>query len=281
MHKWSGGYVKSNSIEIHYYRTGGDKPQVVLNHGAGDDSLCWTRVAKELQADYDLVMVDARGHGLSCSGKGDYHSESRAEDLSGLIKTLDLNRPVVGGHSLGADTSMYLASIYPHQVRGIFMEDPPIAIPGEPMFGGNLGEKFADPLKLMSNIMRILKILPMFISKPLARRIMPTSPDDEIIPWLNSKKRLSSDFIRSLRDPSLMDHGESIDLIKKIDIPMLLIIGDRERGAIVSKEVAHELAGAVPNLKVIHLAGASHDIHRAKYAGYMQSLREFLKEVYQ
>ncbi|MBE9474432.1 MAG: alpha/beta hydrolase [Chloroflexi bacterium] len=281
MNNWSEGIVNIEGMQIHYCRTGGDKPQVVLNHGATDDGLCWTRVAKELQADYDLVMVDARGHGLSSSGKGDYLSVSRAEDLSGLIQTLDLNRPVVGGHSMGADTSMYLASIYPDQVRGIFMEDPPIPIPGEPLFGGEVGEKYADPGKMISNIMRIFKILPMFIGKPLARRMMPTSPDDEIIPWLNSKKRLSGDFLRSLRNASLVHQVEPIDLIQKINIPMLLIIGDRDKGAIVSKEVAHELAGAGPNLKVVHLAGASHDIRRAKFEGYMQALREFLVEVYQ
>jgi pimeloyl-ACP methyl ester carboxylesterase len=111
--------------------------------------------------------------------------------------------------------------------------------------------------------------------------MMPTSPDDEIIPWLNSKKRLSGDFLRSLRNASLVHQGEPIDLIQKINIPMLLIIGDRDRGAIVSKEVAHELAGSVPNLKVVHLVGASHDIRRAKFEGYLQALREFLVEVYQ
>jgi N-formylmaleamate deformylase len=62
MSKWVDGYVTSNNIKIHYYRTGGDKPQVVINHGAGDDGLCWTRVVMELEKDYDVIMPDARGH---------------------------------------------------------------------------------------------------------------------------------------------------------------------------------------------------------------------------
>jgi hypothetical protein len=31
MSNWSDGYVNSNGIKIHYYRTGGDKPKVVFN----------------------------------------------------------------------------------------------------------------------------------------------------------------------------------------------------------------------------------------------------------
>lgn len=96
MHNWAEGYVDVDGIEIHYHRTGGNKPQIVLNHGAADDGLCWTRVAKELQSDFDVIMVDARGHGLSSSGDGDYSSAHRAADLAGLIQFLALDRPIGG-----------------------------------------------------------------------------------------------------------------------------------------------------------------------------------------
>ena len=133
---------------------------------------------------------------------------------------------------------------------------------------------------MMSNVFRIIKIFPKFISRPFARRMMPTSPEEEIIPWLNSKKRLSNDFLKSLKESSLSDHGMSIDIIKNVHTLMLLIIGDREKGAIVSTEVAEELSGEMLNLKVVHLADASHDIRRERFGGYMQALREFLGEMY-
>jgi pimeloyl-ACP methyl ester carboxylesterase len=73
MIEWAGGYVNSNGLQIHYYRTGGDKPQVVINHSAGDDGLCWTHVVKELEKDYDVILPDARGHAKSASGKNLKH----------------------------------------------------------------------------------------------------------------------------------------------------------------------------------------------------------------
>ena len=121
MKSWTDGYVHANGIRVHYYRTGGDRPQVVLNHGAMDDGLCWTRVAKGLEQDYDVIMFDARGHGLSDSGVGDYKSETRAKDLAEAIEELGLERPVVGGHSLGADVSFHLAAMYPEIPRAVFL----------------------------------------------------------------------------------------------------------------------------------------------------------------
>lgn len=55
MSDWQSRTVEVNGLTLHYTRTGGDKPTVVLAHGFSDDGLCWTPVAKQLEADYDLV----------------------------------------------------------------------------------------------------------------------------------------------------------------------------------------------------------------------------------
>ena len=109
MRQWQDGFVEANGLKIHYYRTGGDKPQVALNHGIMDDGLCWTEIAKALEDDYDVIMLDARGHGMSDAGQGDYSSDARAADLLAVIEALGLEKPVIGGHSMGADTSLHAA----------------------------------------------------------------------------------------------------------------------------------------------------------------------------
>ena len=278
MSKWFNGYVNANGLRLHYYRTGGDKPQVVFNHGAMDDGLCWTRVVKELEQDYDVIMFDARGHGLSDSGQGDYTSETRAKDLAEAIHTLGLEKPIVGGHSLGADVSMQLAAMYPDIPRAIFLEDPPIAMPGEPIFGGEIGQQGDDVLKMMFRIMTLIKVLPMFFGKIVARKLMPVSPDDEIIPWIKSKKRTDKDFFKSMTGADALN-SDPFEVAKKIKIPVLLIMGDRDAGSIVSTEVAQKLANIIQTLQIAHLKGANHDIRRAKFDEYMQALKTFLAEL--
>jgi pimeloyl-ACP methyl ester carboxylesterase len=278
MAKWSDGYVNANGLRLHYYRTGGNKSQVVINHGAGDDGLCWTHVVKELERDYDVILPDARGHGKSASGKGDYATQQRVADLAGLIEALKLERPVVGGHSMGADTSMHLAAEYPHLTRGVFLEDPPIVLPGEQLGGG---EQVMDPKelgKMMAKYMRMFKLMPRFIGLKMARKGMAAYLDDEIQPWLDSKKRLSFNFLGSMATMP-MDLSAPFDIIRKIQSPILLIIGDKEKMSIVSPKAAQKAAEANAKLKFVQLEGASHDIRRTRFDGYLPALKEFLAEV--
>ena len=65
-HHWYEADVLANEMHTHYYRTGGEKPQLVLLHGFSENGLCWSRVAKALEREYDVIMPDARGHALSC-----------------------------------------------------------------------------------------------------------------------------------------------------------------------------------------------------------------------
>jgi pimeloyl-ACP methyl ester carboxylesterase len=279
MSKWSDGTVNSNGLKIHYYRTGGDKPKVIFNHGAGDDGLCWTRVVKELENDYDVIMVDARGHGKTDSGKGDYSTAQRVADLAGLVQALGLDRPVVGGHSLGADTSMNFAALHPDMTRGIFLEDPPIIIPGEKFGDGKQKINMEDLGKMMAKFMRMFKLLPKFIATPMARKGSPTYPDDEIIPWVNAKKRVSFNFLNSISSMS-MEVADPFEVFKKITVPVLLFIGDKEKMSIVSTDTAQKAASVNDKVKVVHLEGASHDIRRTRFDGYMPALKDFLKDIY-
>jgi N-formylmaleamate deformylase len=279
MSKWSDGYATTNGIRIHYYRTGGNKPQVVINHGAGDDGLCWTRVVQELEDDYDVILPDARGHGKSAPGNKDYSTQQRVADLAGLIQALKLDHPVVGGHSMGADTAMHLAADYPDLARGIFLEDPPIILPGEKFGSGEQAVNMEDVGKLMAKFMRTFKLLPKFIGVGMARKAFPSFSETDIITWIESKKRISSDFLKSM--PTMeMDLANPFDVIAKITIPVLLIIGEKEKMSIVSQETAQEAARVNGKVQVVQLMGASHDIRRTRFDGYMPAVREFLGEIY-
>src|SRR5690348_4133423 len=110
MPQWQTGDVHANGIRQHYTRTGGDgtKPPLVLAHGFSDDGLCWIPVAEALAPDYDVVMVDARGHGLSEAPAQGYGPAEQAADLAVVIAALGLRRPAILGHSMGAATTLVL-----------------------------------------------------------------------------------------------------------------------------------------------------------------------------
>jgi len=82
MNNWKAATCNANNINIHYTRTGGNKPPVILLHGLMTNGLCWTDLARTLEKDYDVIMPDARGHGQSdVPGEG-YQYEDLANDVT-------------------------------------------------------------------------------------------------------------------------------------------------------------------------------------------------------
>src|SRR5688572_13896619 len=129
---WTDGYVVANGIRIHYWRTGGNKPPLVMAHGSSDDALCWTNLAREFQDQYDIVMFDARGHGLSDPPTPSDPPDVQVEDLADLIKELKLNRPILMGHSMGSASVARFAAKYPDVPRAVILEDPALIRPATP-----------------------------------------------------------------------------------------------------------------------------------------------------
>src|SRR5215212_9575239 len=95
--RWAQGMVEANGICQHYYRTGGEKPTLVLLHGLQESGLTWLRVARALERDHDVVMPDARGHGRSDRAGDQFSEEVLRDDAADLIRVLGLGRTAVLG----------------------------------------------------------------------------------------------------------------------------------------------------------------------------------------
>jgi pimeloyl-ACP methyl ester carboxylesterase len=74
--------------------------------------------------------------------------------------------------------------------------------------------------------------------------------------------------------------SDPFEAISRIQAPILLFIGDKEKMSITSPEAAQKAVEANDNLRVVHLEGASHDIRRTRFDGYLPELQSFFREVY-
>jgi pimeloyl-ACP methyl ester carboxylesterase len=267
MADWQSGEVTVNGLTLHYTRTGGDKAQVVLAHGFSDDGLCWTPVAELLAADYDVIMVDARGHGRSDGPEQGYGSAEHAADLAGLIEALRLERPAVLGHSMGAAAAQVLAGSCPDLPRAILLEDPPPRwMPPDPAEGG--------PRRAHGDWIIELKRKTREELMAHQRAESPSWSEAELGPWADAKLRLSF---------HVLNRAESLPLdwpatVKQITCPVLLITADPEQGAIVPVESAGALKEMLPQTQVVNLPGAGHNIRREQFERYMEVIKRFLAE---
>lgn len=259
---WTHGDVIANGLKLHYVRTGGDGPPLVLAHGHSDNGLCWTRVARVLEAGYDLIMYDARRHGLSDDGPSVAERHDQARDAAGLIQALGLGRPGMFGHSMGAATAAATAELYPDLLSYIILEDVP-------WFD-------EEALARWQSQPRVQEETPKTRDEWIARchRQSPNWHEDEVGPWADSKMQFAGrDWTGQRRaDPPWQE------VAKRITVPALLLTGDLELGAIVSPAVAQEALELMPNAQVAHIAGAGHCIHRDRFEETMAAVKAFLVE---
>ncbi|MFP4395451.1 MAG: alpha/beta fold hydrolase [Anaerolineales bacterium] len=278
MHEWLADDVQVNGVTLHYYRTGGDKPPVMLAHGFSDNGLCWTPVAEVLEADYDVIMPDARGHGRSArippAPSEEVGWEMLADDLAGLIAALGLDRPALLGHSMGAATAALVAARHPEHTRAILLEDPPWqdAPPNKP---SDEDEKPEEPKHTIPPWWRDLP------NKTRAELIAECQEEHpawsmaEIEPWAESKRQFDPHIFKIPAGP----RPAWRTYVAKITCPTLLITADPDQGALVTAEVAHAAQRLLPDLRIEHIAGAGHSIRREQFEPYIAAVTTFLKEV--
>jgi N-formylmaleamate deformylase len=53
---WKHGEIAFGDLTVHYTRTGGNKPVLVLAHGVTDNGMCWLPVAQELCSEFDVIQ---------------------------------------------------------------------------------------------------------------------------------------------------------------------------------------------------------------------------------
>lgn len=263
MAEWQSGKITANGIRIHYLRTGGAKPPLVLSHGITDNGRCWTRVAEVLETTYDVIMPDARGHGLSDAPLGGYSADVMAADLASLMVELGLEPAVLMGHSMGARTSAVVAADYPHLVRAAILEDPPWW--DKPSTGDMTSE---------STVSKARARMAMTFDELLVdqRKRHPTWVDAELLPWAEAKAQLSPNM---LHDSTRHNRDWRQD-VSRFSNPVLLLLGDPHLEAIVTVGVAEEAMKLNAHLMVARIQGAGHSIHRDQFEASMSAVNDFL-----
>ncbi len=99
-------------------------PSVLLLHGLASTSHIWDLVGPRLaRAGIRAVAYDQRGHGRSGKPTSGYGFARLTADAAAVARRFGLGRPVVVGHSWGANVALELAVRRPRSVRGAVLVD--------------------------------------------------------------------------------------------------------------------------------------------------------------
>jgi pimeloyl-ACP methyl ester carboxylesterase len=129
-------YVDTGGLRQHVV-TGGDGPPLLLVHGWPETWYAWRLVMPGLARDFQIVVPDQRGCGLSGKPEDGYDTATLASDLVALMDALGHQRFAVAGHDTGMWIGYALAADHRDRVDRLAVAEAamPGVSPSPPLFG--------------------------------------------------------------------------------------------------------------------------------------------------
>jgi pimeloyl-ACP methyl ester carboxylesterase len=121
--------IRRDGIALAYEEAGTGAPAMLLVHGWGTDRSVLGGLHERARDRRRVVGVDLRGFGDSDAPEQPYTIASYADDLAFVAQALDLERPIVVGHSMGGMIALDLAARYPDQVSAAIILEGMVVAP--------------------------------------------------------------------------------------------------------------------------------------------------------
>lgn len=124
-------FAEINGFACRFRMTGGDKPPIVFIHELGGSLESWNDLVGFLSGDHNCIAYDMRGAGMSEKFKA-FDLDDLADDLRGLLQTLDVNGGVVVvAAAAGSSVAVRFATRHPQHVTKLILLSPAFGVPAE------------------------------------------------------------------------------------------------------------------------------------------------------
>lgn len=256
-------FVRANGIGIHYRLKGRrGAPRIVFANSLGSDMTIWDDVADELAADFELLLYDKRGHGLSEVSPAPGGIAGHADDLLGLLDHVGWGSAAVCGLSVGGLIAMEIAVRAPHRVRQLVLMATAARIGAPDAWNARIAAVREQGVAAIGD-----QIMERWFS-PGYR----VTQADAFAGWQRMLERTPdagyADTCAALRDADLTE------AIGGIGAPTLVIAGDEDLST--PPDLVAAMARRIPAAAIRTVAGSGHLPCIERPAEVASLLREFL-----
>ena len=238
--------LKANNTEVNYiqYGSGSD---VVLLHGWGQNIAMMKPIGDRLQKNHRITILDFPGFGDSEEPKNALTVYDYCEILEELLKKLKVKKPVIMGHSFGGRIAIIYASR--NEVEKVVL------------FGSPCIRKEVKPSLKLRMLKSLKKIPGINKLEGFAKNHMGSRD------YKNASEIMKKILVNVVNE-------DLSECAKKINVPTLLIWGDRDTEAPV--EDAKELEKIIPDAGLIVLPNSTHYAYLENLPQVINILNNFL-----
>ena len=226
---------------------------LVFIHGSGGNSSAWSHQYATLHKHYNIAAVNLPGHGKS-GGHGKQDIREYVLGLKEMLDVLNLTRPIMIGHSLGAAIALGFAAEYPQDLSGVVATGGGLTMPVNP--------DIIDGFRKQPEV-----VLDMMCKFSLAKENRPKFFDAARA----SLGEANVDVVAG--DMLACSKFDITGQLGKIVAPVLAICGteDKMTPPEFSRRIAEEISGG----KLVLISGAGHMAMMEKPAAFNDALRDF------
>jgi len=259
--------IKANGIQMNYQLSGKEnEPVVVLSHSLGSSLAMWDPQMEILEARYQVLRYDIRGHGGTDAPEGAYSLDELGDDAIGLLDALGIDVVHWVGLSMGGMIGQCLALNHTDRIRSLVLCDTAAKIPDEaqPVWQERMDTARDKGMQaLVQETLERWFTLPYFGKSPggveLIRKHFLATP---VLGYIGC-----SEAIRVLN---------YLENLSDIQIPTLIMVGEDDPGApVAASEAMHE---RIPGSRLVVLNSAAHLSNIEQAEAFNGALMGFLQK---
>jgi pimeloyl-ACP methyl ester carboxylesterase len=248
-------YASNQGVRIHY-RVEGEGPYLVLQHGYTWNMESWSRsgYVEPLKSHFQLVLLDARGHGESDKphDPAAYRLPLKVGDVVAVLDALEVRAAHFWGYSMGGWIGWGMAKYAPEQVQGLVIGG---AHPYERGVPASSRLDGSDPQAFVEALMRRLGV------------------DFATLPAAKQAEFFDNDFLALAADQ--LDRPSLEDMLPTMRMPCFLYSGEADS---VTPRM-QECVQSVPSATFVSFPGLNHPEAFWRADVVLPAVMKFLRDV--
>jgi pimeloyl-ACP methyl ester carboxylesterase len=247
-------------LYYHLYAGGeeGERPPIVLIHGAGGTHLFWPPEVRRLPG-YRVFALDLPGHGKS-EGRGQQTVSAYMEAVLDWLQALGIHRAVFVGHSMGSAIALSLAIHHSDQALGLGLLGASAWLRVNPLLLESTSNEttFHQAVETIAS-WSFSPQAPEQLTELAARRLAETRPSV-----------LHADFLAC-------NDFDVTQEVAELHQPTIVICGAEDQ--MTPLRQAQFLASTIPGARLVTIENAGHMVMLEQPQSVAQALLEFLSGI--